>query len=292
MSSDTEFIDRAIARLRAAGVASPEADVWSMVAALRGGSRGEAQAQALIGADLLDADQLERFDQWVARREQREPLWQITGVAPFAHLELEVGPGVFTPRPETELLAQQAVSEALQVVPAGDWVEVVDLCAGSGAIGLAIASQVHHSRLLGVESSETAAEYLQRNIDRVAPERARLVIGDLAEAREHLSPHSVDLVVSNPPYLVEGEDVLDDETARFDPPEALFADDEGMAVVYRVITEAAWLLRPGGVVLIEHGTEHGEPTRQALREAGFWQVETHQDLLGRDRFSRGVAESR
>ena len=292
MSSDTEFVDRAIARLRAAGVASPEADVWSMVAALRGGSRGEAQAQALIGTDLLDAERLERFNQWVARREQREPLWQITGVAPFAHLELEVGPGVFTPRPETELLAQQAVSEALQVVPAGDWVEVVDLCAGSGAIGLAIASQVHHSRLLSIETSETAASYLQRNIERVAPERARLVIGDLAEAREYVSPHSVDLVVSNPPYLVEGEDVLDDETARFDPPEALFADDEGMAVVFRVITEAAWLLRPGGVVLIEHGTGHGEPTRQALREAGFWQVETHQDLLGRDRFSRGVAESR
>ena len=291
MSSDTELINQAIGRLRSAGVASPEADVWSMVAALRGTSRGEAQARALMGSPLLDPGQIEQFQQWLGRREQREPLWQITGMAPFAHLELEVGPGVFSPRPETELLAQQGISEALQVVPAGEWVEVVDLCAGSGAIGLAIASQVPHSRVLGVELSQAAGEYLQRNIQRVAPDRAEMLLGDLALARDLRGQHSVDLVVSNPPYLIEGEDVLDAETAGFDPPEALFADGEGMAVVHRVIIEAAWLLRPGGVVLIEHGIGQGEPTRQALAEAGFRQVETHQDLLGRDRFSRGVASS-
>lgn len=289
MSAAQSVIDQAIARLRAAGVASPEADVWSLVATVLGMSRGEAQARALIDPNLLTSDQLSHFETWVGRREAREPLWHITGRAPFMTLEFEVGPGVFTPRPETELLAQQAIADAQLMAPTGDVLEVVDLCAGSGAIGLAIASQVPHARVLLVEASEAAGTYLARNAQSIAPEAAEVVMADLAQARGYRAQGSVDLVVSNPPYLIAGVEPLDRETQEFDPPEALFADAEGFADIDRVITEAAWLLRPGGVVLIEHGIGQGQATREALAAAGFRHAQTEQDLLGRDRFSRAVA---
>ncbi len=291
MSATQSVIDQAIDRLRSAGVASPEADVWSLVASVLGISRGEAQARALIDQNVLSATQLAQFENWVSRREAREPLWHITGRAPFMTLELEVGPGVFNPRPETELLAQQAIADAQLMVPAGDVLDVVDLCAGSGAIGLAIASQVTHARVLLVEASEAAGEYLLRNVDAIAPS-TEVVLGDLGEARDHRAIASVDLVVSNPPYLIAGVEPLDRETQEFDPPEALFASAEGFADIERVIAEAAWLLRPGGVVLIEHGIGQGDQTREALVAAGFRQAETQQDLLGRDRFSRAVAATR
>ena len=289
MSATRSVIDQAISRLAQAGVASPEADLWSLVSAVLAVSRGEAQARALIDEDFLNSAQLARLDEWVTRREAREPLWHITGRAPFLHLELEVGPGVFTPRPETELLAHQAIADAELMVPSADSLEVVDLCAGSGAIGLAITSRIPHTRALLVEASAAAGEYLARNARTIAPDRTEVHIGDLAEARQLRSPGSVDLVVSNPPYLIEGVDPLDQETATADPPEALFAPEDGMAVIHLVVIEAAWLLRPGGVVLIEHGVGQGEPTREALHAAGFRQPETQQDLLGRDRFTRAVA---
>lgn len=285
-------VDDAIARLRAAGVASPEADVWSIIAWVTGLSRGRAQATALVDPDFLDSTHIDAFDQAVSRREAREPLWHITGRAPFLEIELDVGPGVFIPRPETELLAHQAIAEAEAMVPAGQWVNVVDLCAGSGAIGLAIGHRVAHTAVTAVEASDDAGGYLERNIQRLLPDRGQALIGDIASATQSIPDGSVDLVVANPPYLIEGVDPLDVETAQWDPADALWADDEGMAVIVTVVDVARRLLRPGGVVLIEHGVTHGGPTCQALVQAGFRQTSTENDLLGRPRFSRGVAGSR
>lgn len=285
-------VDDAIARLRVAGVASPEADVWSIVAWVTGLSRGQAQAKALVDSELLDPSQISAFDQAVSRRQHREPLWHITGRAPFLEIEVDVGPGVFIPRPETELLAHQAIAEAEAMVPSAEMVHVVDLCAGSGAIGLAIGHRVAHTAVTAIEASDDAAGYLERNVERILPDRGHVIIGDIAVATQSIPDGTVDLVVANPPYLIEGVDPLDVETAQGDPADALWADDGGMAMIVRVVEVAQRLLRPGGVVLIEHGVTHGGPTCEALSSAGFRQTATENDLLGRPRFSRGVAGSR
>lgn len=281
-----EQIDRALSRLQAAGVASPEADAWHLLAYATGIPRGELHARAIAGTLELSRDVVNHFDQALARREQREPLWHITGVAPFLNLELSVGPGVFTPRPETELLAEQAKTELELMPPREGVIQVVDLCAGSGAIGLAIAQASPHATVLSVEVSPEAAEYLQSNVSRFAPESVEILIGDVADALERCAEGSVDLVVSNPPYLVEGVDELDAETRDSDPDIALFADRDGLSVIDSVITVSSVLLRDGGVLLIEHGIDHVPQIHQMLAERGFARVETITDLLGRPRFSR------
>ena len=281
-----EQIDRALSRLQAAGVASPEADAWHLLAYATGFPRGELHARAIAGTLELSRDVVDQFDQALARREQREPLWHITGVAPFLNLELSVGPGVFTPRPETELLAEQAKTELELMPPREGVIQVVDLCAGSGAIGLAIAQGSPHATVLSVEVSPEAAEYLQSNVTRFAPESVEILIGDVADALERCAEGSVDLVVSNPPYLVEGVDELDAETRDSDPDLALFADRDGLSVIDSVITVSSVLLRDGGVLLIEHGIDHVPQIHQMLAERGFARVETIPDLLGRPRFTR------
>jgi len=281
-----EHIDRALSRLQAAGVTSPEADAWHLLSYVTGISRGELHAQAIAGSLELSSDAVVRFDQALARRERREPLWHITGLAPFLNLELSVGPGVFTPRPETELLAEQGRTELELMPPREGEIQVVDLCAGSGAIGLAIAHSSPHARVLAVEISSEAAEYLQSNVARFAPESVEVMIGDVHDALSARPEGSVDLVVSNPPYLVEGVDQLDAETRESDPDIALFADQQGLAVIDRVITVSSALLRDGGVVLIEHGIDHAIDIRDLLTRAGFVRVETMTDLLGRPRFTR------
>lgn len=284
-------LDQAISRLRDAGVASPEADAWSLIAGVTGLGRGQVQAKALIHSDILSADQAEQLGRWISRRAAREPLWHITGWAPFLELELEVGPGVFTPRPETELLAHQAIAEAEAMAPAGEFLSVLDLCAGSGAIGLALAHRVKHARVVAVESSREAAHFLRRNAERFAPDRCDVLVADIGEVISAVGEHSVDLVVSNPPYLVEGVDPLDPETAQFDPPEALFSTGGGLDVIVRVVDIARRVLRPGGWVFIEHGIDQGLATRQALGDAGLTNPRTERDLLGRERFSRAVSPS-
>ena len=281
-----EPIDRAVTRLQGAGVASPEADAWHLLSSVTGLSRGELHAQALSGSLELTQDVLDRFDQALGQREQRKPLWHITGRAPFGNLELSVGPGVFTPRPETEILAEQARTELELMPPRDGEIQVVDLCAGSGAIGLAIAQSSPLARVLSVEVSPEAAEYLEANVSRVAPASVEILIGDVSDALDVRTEGSVDLVVSNPPYLVEGVDELDTETRESDPDIALFAEGDGLDVIDRVITVSSVLLRDGGVVLMEHGIDQGPPIHDMLTGAGFVRAETMTDLLGRPRFTR------
>lgn len=286
-----EAIERAIHHLAKAGVASPEADAWLLLAALRGLSRGQLQAQALIGG-VLEPGEREQFDEWVARRVTREPLWHITGLAPFLELELHVGPGVFTPRPETELLAEQAISWATLNPPGESDTLVIDLCAGAGPIGLAIAHRVPHTRVLAVEASTEAVDYLARNIQRIAPDRVELVASEMANAPDFLDGRLADMVVANPPYLERGVDVLDQETQTGDPDPALFGHPEALSQVREVIEVASTVLREGGVVFIEHGITQGEHVRSLMTAAGFAHTETHADLLGRPRFSQGVFRQR
>jgi release factor glutamine methyltransferase len=272
---------RAAARLAAAGVASARSDAELLAAHVLGIGRGR-----LVLVDTLRAAEVHRLDELVARRAERVPLQHLLGTAPFRHLELAVGEGVFIPRPETELLAGWGVERAAQAGPAP---VVVDLCSGTGAIALAVAHEVPSARVVAVERSAAALPWLRRN----AAARAaagdppvEVLPGDVTDPRLLADRHaSVDVVLCNPPYVPVGTEVPA-EVARHDPAEAVFAAEGGLAVIRPVIGLAAALLRPGGTVGIEHDDVHGAAVPELLLADGrFADVAGHPDLSGRPRFA-------
>jgi release factor glutamine methyltransferase len=221
----------------------------------------------------------ETFAAYVDRRAAREPLQHITGRAFFRHVTLLVGPGVFVPRPETELVAEAAIEEARRV--RGRTPVVVDLCTGSGAIALSVADEVSGARVLAVEADPDAVAWAERNL---AGSGVELRAGDMAEAFPDLDA-TVDVVVSNPPYIPEGAVVRDPEVASYDPAPALWSGADGLDAM-RVVERVAWrLLRPGGLVVAEHADLQGESAPGQFRAAGRWaDVRDHRDLAGRDRY--------
>ena len=259
----------AVARLAAAGVDSPRADAEQLAAHALGVARG-----ALVLASW-SKDQVERFDELVGRRAARIPLQYLVGTAGFRHLELAVGPGVFVPRPETEAVVEAALARIAAV--ARPW--VVDLCAGSGAIALAVAHEHAGAEVLAVESDPGAADWARRNIE-AAGLPVRLLVGDVEDAPAEMDG-SVDLVVSNPPYIAAGT-TLPPEVARHEPPQALFAGTDGLTALRAVERVARRLVRPGGSAVVEHGDTQAQAV--AALFARWDAVTSHRDLAGRDRF--------
>jgi len=277
----SEAVARAAGSLAAAGVASPRADAELLAAHVLGISRGRL---ALAGG--FDPAGLARFEELVARRAARVPLQHLTGTVGFGRLELVVGPGAFVPRPETELLAQWAAGVGGEVV--------VDLCSGTGALALSIAHELPAARVYAVEQSPAALEWLRRNAaDRAAAgdRPVELVAGD-ATGPAVLADldGTVDLVVCNPPYVPERVPVPP-EVAEHDPPAAVFAGPDGLAVIRPVVTRAAALLRPGGWFGLEHDQSHREPVSRLLGQR-FTDIDDHRDLAGRPRYvtARRVAD--
>lgn len=259
--------------LEGAGVASPLVDAQLIAAHLLGCGRAEL---VFRGDDAVP----EGWEEAIRRRMHREPLQWILGSAPMGELELAVGPGVFIPRPETEQLASWAIGE----LPAlGPQPVVVDLCTGSGALALAIAHVCPGSTVTAVELDPTALGYARRNAERLGLE-VRLVQGDATDA-ELLADlrGTVDLVVSNPPYVPEG--TVDQPEVGLDPHHAVFGGEDGMSVISPMSRLIARLLRPGGVVGVEHDDNTGPQVRRALGEAGLRNPVTRADLAGRDRFT-------
>ena len=271
--------DHAIDVLAMAGVPSPEADTDLLIGHVLGMSRGQVQAKALIGA-VVDAEQLMTVTEFIERRALREPVQHITGLAPFRTLELAVGPGVFVPRPETELVVQFAI-DALAAVPSPEPL-AVDLGSGSGAMALAMAVEVPHAHVVAVENSPQAFVWTTRNVRRYGDDRVRLVFADLANALPDLNG-TVDVVASNPPYIPVDAVPRDPEVRLFDPPHALYGGVDGLDAVRALALTAHRLLRPGGTLVIEHGELQAEPIAAIVRAAGFTAVSGHRDLLGRDR---------
>lgn len=225
----------------------------------------------------VDPGSLARFHALVQARAGRTPLQHLTGSAPFRRLEIPVGPGVFIPRPETELL----VEWGLGVLHPGAL--VVDLCSGSGAIALAVADEAPGTRVVAVE--QDAVRWLRANVSALGlPVEVRggdvtdpAVTGDLAGG--------VELVLCNPPYVPTGT-VVPAEVAEHDPPVAVFAGPDGLAVIRPVIALSLALLRPGGRVGIEHDDSQGEAVPALFRAAGGYdEIELHHDLAGRPRFT-------
>ena len=253
-------------RLSDAGVPSAEHDAGALAAYVLG-------ERSLLAS--FDGGTQRRYDALVTRRAHREPLQHLTGIAPFRHVELAVGPGVFIPRPETEGLVD------LVLKACGPDTVAVDLCAGSGAIALAIATERPGTEVHAVEASPDALPWLTRNAGGVVTVHHGAV-ADVAGV-------TADVVVSNPPYLPLGLDI-DPEVAA-DPPLALWGGADGLDVIQEVVAAAGRLLRPGGLLALEHDASHQSAVLECLRRSGFEQVTGHRDLSGRDRYATGVRMS-
>lgn len=270
-------------RLKVAGVASPEHDARALAEWLLG--------RPLPLADGADAAFTAAYAQALRRREAREPLQRITGRMFFRGLELECRPGVFIVRPETEVVAGVAIEAVLARVAGGvaGGPLVVDLCTGSGAIAAAVAAEVPAARVIAVELADDAVVAAVAACEWHAPGRVRVVQADAAAPSTLAGlDGSVDVVVTNPPYVPAGalEDV---ETASYDPRLALFGGGEdGLDLPVALVRRAAALLHDDGLLVMEHDAGQGRALREAALAVGFREASTGQDLTGRDRFLRAV----
>ena len=233
----------------------------------------------MVLLDEADDAFLDRYAGLVAERASRIPLQHLTGRAGFRGLELSVGPGVFVPRPETEFVAGLAIEAA----SAFEAPVVVDLCTGSGAIALSVADEVLTATVYAVELGREAHAWAERNVADTGL-AVNLRLGDATEAFPELEG-SVDVVVSNPPYIPVGMVPLDPEVRDHDPEIALYGGSEdGLAIPLAVARRAAELLRPGGLLVMEHADTQGESLPHALGRTGEWtDIADHDDLTGRPR---------
>ncbi|AZZ82783.1 peptide chain release factor N(5)-glutamine methyltransferase [Gordonia alkanivorans] len=274
-------IRSAAARLAAAGIDSARRDAeWLMAHVL------SCDPGRLIVVDTIDEARLREFRTAVEQRTRRIPLQHIVGSAPFGPLELAVGPGVFIPRPETEYLLEWAASAAATMT---DPVRVVDLCSGSGALAIGLATLVRSARVTAVEVDDDALKWLRRNVsDAPAAVRERLdvVAADVTDAEQigkAIPPGSVSVVVTNPPYVPMRSEVGPE--VDHDPARAVFGGDDGMSVIVPMVPIIATMLRVGGLVGIEHDDTTSDAVVDCLRAHGaFDEVTARTDLAGRPRF--------
>ncbi len=266
-------------RFACAGIASATADAELIVGAVCGWSRGEVATRAFMGTELSD-EQWDSISAWSDRRAMREPLQHITGSAPFRHLVLKVGPGALVPRPETELVAGWAI-EALLQVPSPQPI-AVDLGAGTGALALALATEVPTATVYAVELSDEARHWAAQNIDEFGDGRVTLVAADAATALTELDG-TVDVVVTNPPYIPDSQIPADSEVSLHDPDMALYGGPDGLRDIRSFVARAFQLLRPGGTLVLEHGDDQSEAVTRIARDAGFRLVAAQTDLLHRER---------
>lgn len=267
----------AAATLAHAGVPTPDVDAELLAAHVLGIGRGELAAAAIRG-DAAPAE-TDDFLDLVARRAAREPLQHLTGTAAFRHLELRVGPGVFVPRPETEMVAQLAI-DALRAVPDAAPIGV-DLGTGSGAIALTLATEVPHAEIHAAENAVDAFIWAKENVAALAPQ-VRLAFIDLASAFPELDGR-VAVLVSNPPYVPDAAIPRDPEVRFWDPPSALYGGEDGLGVIRTLSDVGLRLLRSGGTIVIEHGEWQGAAIRELLSAAGWRAAATHPDFTMRDR---------
>jgi release factor glutamine methyltransferase len=255
------------------------------------GVDGSEVRRLMVMRDLADEAFLERYAGLIEERAARVPLQHLTGRAHFRNLTLHVGPGVFVPRPETESVAGWAIDAARDALDvAGRAPLVVDLCTGSGAIALAIKDEVPQARVHAIELSEEAHAWAQRNVEHTGLD-VDLRQGNAITSFGELEGQ-VDVVVSNPPYIPTGAVPVDPEVRDHDPHIALFGGSEdGLAIPRLVAARAAYLLRPGGVLVMEHADSQGESLPAALTRSGNWaSVEDRDDLNSRPRATIAVRD--
>lgn len=276
----------AVDTLRAAGVPTPRADAELLAAHAAGTDRGGLQRLVIMRAGWPDGAG-SRFDRLVEQRAARVPLQHLTGRAPFRGVELAVGPGVFLPRPETELLAGQAVHELLDL-PAGAAPVAVDLCTGSAAVAVAVVDEVAGAEVGAIELDPMAHAWAERNVAALGDGRLELALGDVADTLRLLPGFRgrCQVVTANPPYIPDDAVPVDPEVAEHDPGVALYGGPDGLRVLRVCVGVAAELLVPGGLLVMEHGEPQCDAVAAVLSTSGRWaEVAHHADLTGRPRLT-------
>ncbi len=275
------LIVEAAARLAEAGVGSPMPDAENLAAHVLGTERTRLALIPMVEPEIAD-----RYRALIEQRAARIPLQHLTGTAAIGEIDLAVGPGVFVPRPETELLFAWALAY-LETLPRDHAPIVVDLCTGSGALALAIAHARPDAEVHAVELDPDALAWARRNADaRIADgdTPVTLYAGDVTDpALLTALADTVDLVVANPPYIPEAA-ILEPEVADHDPHRALFGGPDGLDVIRAMIPTIARLLRPGGATAIEHDDTNGGGVAALLATADFTEIVEHTDLADKPRF--------
>jgi release factor glutamine methyltransferase len=277
-----DAVRRATMTLAEAGVASAPVDALYLAAHLLGQDVRDVRRRMVLGG----VEAPDGYDDLVAERARRVPLQHLTGRAYFRHVQLDVGPGVFVPRPETEVMTGWALDQLRPLVFQMQRPLVVELCAGSGAIAKALVDELPRLRVHAVEVSEDAAAWAARNLGGTSVE---LHVGDMATALPELNG-TVDLVIANPPYIpLDAYESVPPEVRDHDPAVALFSGEDGLDAIKVVANVAARLLRPAGFVCVEHADVQGESAVAVLVAGGaFRGVRDHRDLTGRPRFVTAV----
>ena len=273
-----QAIAEAVDVLAAAGIDSARVDAEQLAAYVTGVDRGRLMFHEPEPAFF------ERYRELVAARARRIPLQHLTSTAAFGPVVLDVGPGVFIPRPETEALLDWVLRQDLP--NSAEAPVIVDLCTGSGALAVALAHAWPRARVLAVEDSPAALEFARRNASGTAVEvvAADVTGPDLFTELDG----AVDAVVTNPPYIPDGAE-LEPEVAEHDPPRALFGGPDGMRLIEPIAVLAARLLRPGGLFAVEHDDTTAAQTVAVCEATGaFTEVTSRRDLAGRPRFVTAV----
>ena len=279
----SDLLARGTDLLSQAGIESANVDAELLAAHVLGISRGELQSKVISNFELDDAREIEELFQ---KRSQRVPLQHLTGVAYFRNLTLQVGPGVFIPRPETESVAELAI-QALRAVPGEPF--AVDLCTGSGAIAISLATEVPNAKVYAWELNPDSEIQLRSNIASNGGE-VQLVMGDIADEHElfDVLTGCVDVVVSNPPYIPTWAIPRDIEVQLHDPDLALYGGADGMDIMKVVSQRALKLLKPGGFLVVEHAENQAQIVADLLEVDGWRQIRSHRDLTARDRATTAV----
>ena len=273
----SEALEMATDKLTSAGVTSPSVDAELLGCFVLGVERSEITVLALSN-QLFPENKVGEYLVAVSRREKREPLQHITGIAPFRHLELHVGPGVFIPRPETEQLVELAIESLVKI----ENPLVVDLCSGSGAIAISIATEVAGAEVYSVELSKSAFEFLERNYQKYGLDIKAAKNADLSGAFDELQG-KVDVVISNPPYIPDAAVPIDLEVQLHEPSLALYGGEDGLDVIRKLSSRALELLKPSGLLLMEHADSQALAISELLLSEGWLEVISSQDLAGKDR---------
>ncbi|RSX51728.1 protein-(glutamine-N5) methyltransferase, release factor-specific [Bifidobacterium goeldii] len=291
MTTVADVIRSAAKTLREAGIDTPEHDAKLLLAEVAGRELRDVDKAMLLGEQwaLDDAAQI-RLQAMIARRAKREPLQYIVGHAPFRYLDLAVGPGVFIPRPETETVVQAGL----------DWItqqrlyapRVVDLCAGSGAIGLSVVTEVRGAEVWAVELSPEAYAWTERNREAVSQRDPSAGYNYHLEQGDATSPltlpqlnGTIDMVITNPPYVPLAQIPEQPEVRDHDPDMALYGGSaDGALIPEQIIMRAASLLRSGGALVMEHDISQGDRLVAFARAQEFAQARTENDWTGRPRF--------
>jgi release factor glutamine methyltransferase len=273
----SELLTRGSELLRQAGIESAEVDAQLLAANVLGISRGELQSK-LFTNDELSEELADSITDKLQKRSERIPLQHLTGIAHFRNLELFVGPGVFIPRPETEVVAEFAIFELKKL---SNEPVAVDLCTGSGAIAISMATEVPNSKVYAWELNPESESWLRKNIRG----NVELVMADIADEHELFSKLEgvADVVISNPPYIPTDAVPRDPEVRLHDPSLALYGGVDGMDVMRVVSSRALQLLKPGGLLVVEHADNQAQIVADLFKADGWQKIESHQDLSSRDR---------